>query len=192
MSACSLTGRLWDWPFSPDTAGIASTVCSNAVESCRLAPVTVTASGMPRASTTMCRFDPSLPRSVGLGPVSSPSGGLKRWPHQGSLVPNRSGRVHAVGAALPDAVGPIHLQRASRVAGASMSCRCRNRVPAAGLPMGCPFAGHTGCRSVLRGHRPWRRRPPLSDGVNTGINGSSAVHNSLLTFRIAMPPGYGA
>ncbi len=34
----------------------------------------VTARGMPRASTTMCRFDPSLPRSVGLGPVSWPSG----------------------------------------------------------------------------------------------------------------------
>jgi hypothetical protein len=36
-----------------------------------------------------------------------------------------------------------------------------------------------------------RRRPPLGDGVNTGINGSSAAHNSLLIFRRAMPPGYG-
>lgn len=36
-----------------------------------------------------------------------------------------------------------------------------------------------------------RRRPPLGDGVNTGINGSSAAHSSLLIFRLAMPPGYG-
>lgn len=36
-----------------------------------------------------------------------------------------------------------------------------------------------------------RRRPPLGDGVNTGIKGSSAAHNSLLIFRLAMPPGYG-
>lgn len=32
------------------------------------------------------------------------------------------------------------------------------------------------------------RRPPLGDGSNTGINGSSAVHNSLLIFRLAMSP----
>lgn len=36
-----------------------------------------------------------------------------------------------------------------------------------------------------------RRRPPFGEGVNTGISGSSAVHNSLLIFRLAMPPGYG-
>jgi hypothetical protein len=36
-----------------------------------------------------------------------------------------------------------------------------------------------------------RRLPPLGDGVNTGINGSTAAHNSLLIFRLAMPPGYG-
>ncbi len=53
---------------------MASSVDSNAIESCRLASVIVAASGMPRASTTMCRFDPSLPRSVGLVPVSWPPG----------------------------------------------------------------------------------------------------------------------
>ncbi|PXW28331.1 hypothetical protein SAMN05445871_3952 [Paraburkholderia caballeronis] len=36
-----------------------------------------------------------------------------------------------------------------------------------------------------------RRRPPFGDGVNTGISGSRAAHNSLLIFRLAMPPGYG-
>lgn len=36
-----------------------------------------------------------------------------------------------------------------------------------------------------------RRRPPLGDGVNTGINDSNATHNSLLIFRLDIPPGYG-
>ncbi len=36
-----------------------------------------------------------------------------------------------------------------------------------------------------------RRRPPLGDGVNTGISGSNAAHNSLLILRLDMPPGYG-
>lgn len=36
-----------------------------------------------------------------------------------------------------------------------------------------------------------RRRPPLGDAVKTGINGSSAAHNSLLIFRLVIPPGYG-
>jgi hypothetical protein len=33
-----------------------------------------------------------------------------------------------------------------------------------------------------------RLRPPLGDGVNAGINGSKAAHNSLLIFRLVMPP----
>jgi hypothetical protein len=37
-----------------------------------------------------------------------------------------------------------------------------------------------------------RRCPPLGDGVNTGISGSNAAHNSLLICRLVMPPGYGA
>jgi hypothetical protein len=32
----------------------------------------------------------------------------------------------------------------------------------------------------------------LGDGSKTGINGSSVAHNSLLIFRLAMSPGYGA
>ena len=37
-----------------------------------LAAVTTTASGAPRWSVSVCRFVPSLPRSVGLGPVCAP------------------------------------------------------------------------------------------------------------------------
>jgi hypothetical protein len=31
----------------------------------------------------------------------------------------------------------------------------------------------------------------LGEGVNTGINSSSATQSSLLIFRLVMPPGYG-
>ena len=51
---------------------------SNSIESCLLAPLTKTTSGMPWASTTMCRLDPSFPLSVGFGPVSSPPGAWYR------------------------------------------------------------------------------------------------------------------
>jgi hypothetical protein len=32
-----------------------------------------------------------------------------------------------------------------------------------------------------------RRRPPLGDGVNSGISRSSATHNLSLILRLAMP-----
>lgn len=60
--------------------------------------------------------------------------GWAHWPHQGSPVPNQSGRVHATGEASPDAVAPTRLRPASLVDVASMSCRYRNPAPAAGLP----------------------------------------------------------
>ncbi|MBB2983485.1 hypothetical protein FHX58_006367 [Paraburkholderia tropica] len=100
-------------------------------------------------------FGPDLPRSVGFGPVSWPPGGWKHWRHQDWPVPNQSGHAHATGEASPDAVAPTRLRPASPAAVASMSCHCRSPVPAAGLPMGCPFAAHTGCRSVLRAHPPF-------------------------------------
>jgi hypothetical protein len=47
----------------------------------RLAPVTQKISGMPWRSVMMWRLLPSLPLSVGLGPVYWPPGGWPRWPH---------------------------------------------------------------------------------------------------------------
>ncbi len=35
-----------------------------------------------------------------------------------------------------------------------------------------------------------RRRPPLGDGVKTGMSGSSSTHNSLLILRLVIPRGY--
>jgi hypothetical protein len=47
---------------------------SKAIGSCRLAPVTQNASGMPASSVTIWRLPTSLPRSVGLEPVCEPRG----------------------------------------------------------------------------------------------------------------------
>ncbi|AOD14335.1 hypothetical protein BER93_05825 [Xanthomonas fragariae] len=66
--------RRWR-PGLPPIGGKASINSSNTTESCRLAPVTHTAKGMPLRSTIRCRLLPSLPRSVGFGPVYGPPGG---------------------------------------------------------------------------------------------------------------------
>jgi hypothetical protein len=47
---------------------------SKTTESCRLAPVTQNISGMPARLVTTWRLLPSLPRSVGFGPVYGPPG----------------------------------------------------------------------------------------------------------------------
>lgn len=79
---------------------------SNSIESCLLAPLTKTTSGIPWASTTMCRLEPSLPLSVGFGPVSSPPRGLVPRSHQYSLGSNQSGHAHAGAPTWLDAAAP--------------------------------------------------------------------------------------
>ena len=59
---------------------------------------------MPLASTTRCRLEPSLPLSVGLGPVSWLPGGLVPMSHRCWPGSNQSGRVRAVAPASPDAI----------------------------------------------------------------------------------------
>lgn len=77
-------------------------------EPCRLAPLARMTSGVPLASTTIWRLEPSLPRSVGLWPASCPrvfgAEELSSWP--GS---NQSGRADAGAAAWPDAAFPKRL-----------------------------------------------------------------------------------
>lgn len=146
LSACSFDGLLRGRPDKPATAGIASTHLWNILESCRFAPLTKITSGMPLASTTRCRFEPSLPLSVGLGPVSCPPGGLAPRSHQCWPGSNRSGRVHASASAWPGATAPRHQRHSSRAGAASKSCRCRIQGTGEGLPMGCLFAARTGCR----------------------------------------------
>jgi hypothetical protein len=56
-------------------------------------------------------FRPAVGATLRFG-VVSPPGGWKRLPHQGSLVPNQSGRAQLAGKALPDATGPMRNERA--------------------------------------------------------------------------------
>src|SRR5262245_43592135 len=71
-STYSSWGRCFGRPVFPATGGIASTTSSNSLTSGTLAAVTVADNGMPCASTTAWCLLPFFPRSVGLGPVSSP------------------------------------------------------------------------------------------------------------------------
>src|SRR3989475_3548225 len=82
---------------------------------------------MPLASTTMCRLEPSLPLSVGFGPVSWPPGGLVPRSHQCWPGSNRFGHVHASESAWLGAAAPRHQRHSSRADAASKSCRCRSR-----------------------------------------------------------------
>ncbi len=95
-----LVGALRGRPGSPGTTGMTSTRASKTTESCRLAPVTASAKGTPRRPTTRWRLVPSLPRSVGFGPVCW----LPGWPqphHRYSPDSNRPGHAHAIASAGP-------------------------------------------------------------------------------------------
>lgn len=75
LSACSLVGRfLLPLPSSRDflIGLIASTTSVRALLSWTLAAVQITVSGIPCLSTTIWRFVPGFPLSVGFGPVASP------------------------------------------------------------------------------------------------------------------------
>ncbi len=120
--------------------GMASTSACSWVTSWRLAPVRITASGMPCASVMRWCFEPGRARSVGLGPVFDPhqprGSRRSRRPRATSLCgPLRVALQEAVRA-----VGPRHRRPASRADGASSSCRCRNPSRAA--------RAHDLCRDV--------------------------------------------
>lgn len=124
-------------PSSPLTADMASTHGSNILESCRLAPLTRTTNGMPRPSTMRCRLEPSLPLSVGLGPVSWPPGGLAPKSHQYWPGSNQFGHAREV--------APTHRQHSSHANAANTSCRCHSPKLEVGIPMQYRYAEQTGC-----------------------------------------------
>lgn len=102
------------------------------IESCLFAALTSTTRGMPRASTTIWRLQPSLPRSVGLAPVSWPPRGLELTSHQCWPEPNRSDRLDEDIPALPCAGAARLLQLATVADVSNTSCRCRGQAIAAG------------------------------------------------------------
>lgn len=146
LSACSLPGQRRGRPGLPAMGGKASTSSSKTTESCRLAPVTHNAKGTPLRSTIRCHLLPSLPRSVGFGPLYAPPGGTPHWPRPGWLGSGPACRLAAVRPAGPDAVDARRQRPANRATGANRSYRCRSPIPGAVLPMQCRYAGHRRCR----------------------------------------------
>lgn len=188
LSAWSLSGRLRGRPSRPGTAGMASTRSSRTTESCRLAPVTTSAKGRPRRSTMRWRLLPSLPRSVGFGPVCWPPGG---WPpprHRYLPDSNRSGHAHANASAGRKC-------RRSQMQPACQSRRRRQQVMPLPKPGSCGKSSHAipvcstnkmpfnAARSSTLG------RPPWGEGSTVGSSGCNAFHNSLLIFFRAMTHG---
>lgn len=78
--------------------------------SCLLAPLTRMTRGIPLASTTMWRLEPSLPRSVGFRPVSWPPGAwylgaIDAGPAPINLVMFTQTHQHGLVQSVPDAAG---------------------------------------------------------------------------------------
>lgn len=77
---------------------------------CRFTPLNKITRGMPLAFTTMCRLEPSLPLSVGLGPVSWPlgawyRGAINAGPAPIDLVMSTHASQHGLVQLLPDTGG---------------------------------------------------------------------------------------
>ena len=138
-------GRLRARPGKPSMAGIATMHFSNIMESCLLAPLTRIISGMPLASTTRCRLEPSLTRSMGSEPVCCSFGGLAPRSHRCWLGSNQSGHARADAPAWLGANAARRHWHSSHASAASRSYHCRNPRTEASLPMGCLFAARTEC-----------------------------------------------
>jgi hypothetical protein len=136
------------------TGGTASSRVASTVESCGLAALRCTASGVPRRSTSRGRLVPGLPRSVGFGPVWAPLlppayVAHLRWRGASPLVrPRRGGRA-TLGAGA--ATRPL---RARRAADANRSCPNRTPSRQATSPTVCRYVARRECRSARRGRPP--------------------------------------
>ncbi len=179
-------GLLRGCPSKPVIAAIASTHFSDILESCLFAPLTKITRGMPLASTTMCRLEPSLPQSVGLGPVSWPPRGL------GAEEPSMLARLQSIWSCSRKR-DSMAWCNCSQTPAAFKSRRCSQHV----MPLpyqrdwGRSSQGMPVCR---RNKMPLRaaslltaslRAPPLAEGTKAGIRGCSCCHSSLLTGRRA-------
>jgi hypothetical protein len=151
LSAWSLAGRRQGRPRPWHTGGTASIRTSKRRLSWMFAALRRRASGMPRASVMRWRLEPARPRSVGLGPVSSPP----FWPEQTRCRRKHgSSRWHRPdpdGRAGRDAACPAHRRLASRAAVASTSSPTRSPSLAAAFPTANRSSKQTQCRSARPG-----------------------------------------
>ena len=122
---------------------MAATNGSNCVTSLRLAPVRMTASGMPWASVMRWCLEPGRARSVGFGPVFDrhPRHEWKR--NRQCSATSQSGRQGAAVPAARRASGPKPRLPARPEAVANNSCQNRNPVPWAAFPTECRSGAQT-------------------------------------------------
>jgi hypothetical protein len=137
--------------------------------SCRLAPDSVTPSGVPSRSTTRWRFEPGLPRSVGFGPICDPP----FWPQRSHRPASRgSSRDARHRPAVPEARGAADPRRrppASRASAASTSCPSSQSRQAAS-----PTQCRTPERTRSQPARPDRRGAGARPSVETAAAATRA------------------
>jgi hypothetical protein len=138
---------------------MASIIVSNIRESWTLAAVCLIASGTPRRSTTRWRFEPDLPRSVGLGPVCWPPRGLEHFPSLVKLGTHRCGQRSLTDRAARDGGHSTRQRPASPVSGAHRSSRCHRPSPGEALPMAYRCCARRAYPSMRHGCRGMDVRP---------------------------------
>jgi hypothetical protein len=157
---------------------MASTASSRTFESWTFAALRTTASGTPRWSATIWRFEPAFPLSVGFGLVLCPPFLPTHSPSQEKPYPSLSGRPRPGGPGAPDVVLPTLLPPASRASVASTSNPIHSpSLLGEHLPGDVPlFKTKTmparAARSSIRG------LPPCGLGGSLGNSGSIVSHNS--------------
>jgi hypothetical protein len=151
------------------------------VVSCTLAAVCLITSGMPRLSTTIWRFEPDLPRSVGFGPVASPPRGRVPCLHPGWPATNPFAQRLPVFPTAYGAADPRRLLLASLAIAASRSFRCHSPSRPGAFPRGCLSAGQTRSQPKLLDWKPVVCRLLVFQVlVEAEVLCSAKVHRSLI------------
>lgn len=122
---------------------MAATNGSSCVTSLRLAPVRMTASGMPCPSVMRWCLEPGRARSVGFGPVFDRRPRLEWKRNRQCSATSQSGRQGAVVPVARHASGPRPRLPARPEAVASNSCQNHTPVPWAASPTECHSGAQT-------------------------------------------------
>jgi len=111
----------------------------------RFAPVTITLTGTPFASTRTWCLDPGRARSVGFGPVFGPPQRLARTMNRPLHMRNRAGQIRAACRAVARAACPTPRSAASRATDASKSLQSRSPTGSADGSIASLSSARAGC-----------------------------------------------
>lgn len=179
MSACGRPGpkqrprrgACLVWP--PRTTGFGATL------SWVLAAERPTRRGSPFASDRTCIPEPGLPRSPGLGPVSSPPSQPSRAPSRARPGTDRAGRRRPDGAASPRGAGPG--RRPGTRSGTSGGRRLRYSEAGLQCTPGASADQDVDDRGEQRLIGRVLRPPPCGRTFGGGISGSAVSHSPSAT-----------